>query len=413
MLRHFEFLNERSADLELNSLSNLPCIPVFATPKQPSVEDRAPVVLVKPSHVLADKDAQDYYPFLHSIPSELLSVLPALHKIGVKSSIELTHIRIVLKGVFKCSDQLEDKFNTTEKVAKVIERLYIMLEQIRKTKSMEERDIVSALQPLYLPNSQRSLVCTSKLVYCDSTSYQSCELDHCLSEAGLFLLHLPTAHFNECQLCEYLPNDIRPKELSTCCEQTLCKECTCTVNSHFAEKLKTTFTLSLFPKAVLAAIKHSTSDEKLCKEFEPFLLQFLQNIQVFTVNDLQIDIALITVLPNRNLGRARVDFYLQKDRTSIKFYVNSKLSDVKCSYTLEYLAEYLIAAMKSVSADVSSLRLKGILTMLLRAQTPQDIIDVLHKERLPILKYVQPDPDTEVDEDAIIVLYTPITASRI
>ena len=106
--------------------------------------------------------------------------------------------------------------------------------------------------------------------------------------------------------------------------------------------------------------------------------------------------------------RARVDFYLQKDRTSIKFYVNSKLGEVKCSYTLEYLAEYLIAAMKSLSADVSSLRLKGILTMLLRAQTAQDIIDILHKERLPILDYaqpepvaedVQPDPDDEVDEN--------------
>ena len=403
MLKHFEFLNETSTDLELKSLSSVSCIPVFATPNQLSVDQRVPVVLVKPSCVLADKYGQGYYPFLHCIPNELLAVLHVLHKIGVKSSFELTHVRIVLKGVLECSDQLQNKFNTAEKVVNVIERLYIMLEQIRKTKSMEKRDIVSALQPLYLPSSQNNLVCTSELVYCDSMTYKSHDLDRCLSKAGLFLLHLPTAQFSECEFCEYLPNGVRPKELSTCCLQTLCEECTCVANSHFAEKLKTTFNLALFPKAVLVAIKHSTSDEKLCKEFLPFLLQFLQNIQVLTVNDLQTDVVL---MPDQNLGRARVDVYLQKARTSMKFYVNSKLSDVKCSYTLEYLAEYFIAAVKSMSADVSCLRLRGILTMLLRAQTAEDIIDVLHKERLPTLNYSidaklpQPGPDGEADESA-------------
>jgi len=220
MLRHFEFLMSASAELELSLLGSLSCIPVYATPNPSLVALRQtlPVVLVKPSHVLTDGDAQDYYPFLHCFPTELVSVLPLLHKIGVKSSFELSHMRIALENAYECSDQLPLEFNTADKVVKVIEQLHKMMEQNRM-KKIGDRDIVSALKPLYLPSSENKLVCTSNLVYQDSTNYKNCNLDY-LTETGLFLLDLPKTQYrlNEDAFCLLFPEEIRPKGLSTCCE---------------------------------------------------------------------------------------------------------------------------------------------------------------------------------------------------
>ena len=388
MLRHFEFLNTTSADHQL--LSSLSCIPVYATPNQSVMapNQSVPVVLVKPNHALTNRDAQEYYPFLHCIPNELASVLPLLQQIGVKSSFELEHMRIALENAYKCSDQLQLEFNTADKVAKVIERLYTMLEQVRRAGKVGDEDIVSALKPLYLPSSEGKLVCTSKLVYCDSIIYKICELDR-LAEVGLFLLHLPSTKykFNERLFCEFLPKVIRPKGLSTCCEQTLREDCAIVSNSHLAESLKTTLELPEFPKAVLIALKHCTENETLCREFEQFLLRFLQNIRIFTVNNLQTDIALTTVQPHQTLGRATVDFHLEKDEHFFNFYVNVRISAMRNLRVYMYLASYLISAIKQLQRKVSYStldNLKHFLEMLLRAQTADEIHDVLDDEKLSV-----------------------------
>ena len=411
MLRHFEFLMSNSADCELSLLSSLSCVPVYATLKSSVVvfNERIPVVLVKPDRVLADEDAEEYYPFLHCIPTELVSVLPLLNKIGVKSSFELCHMRIALEDAFKCSDQLRLEFNTTDKVVKVIERLYTMMEQIRMSEKMGDRDIVSALKPLYLPSSEKKLVCTSNLVYHDSTNYKNCNLDH-LTEADLFLLDLPITQykFHERWFCKLLPAEIRPKGLSTCCVQTLCEGCSIVENSRLAENLKTTFGLALLPKVVLAIVKHRTNDEKLCREFEPFMLQFFQNIKVFTVDNLQTDIVLKTVQPNQILGRAKVDYHLQREGTSFNFYVNLRMGAVKSSYVFEYLADYLISDMKSMGARLELIdsELKGILKILLNSQTMEDINDVLDEETLFL-----DNSDAEIDANVTPTLGMPIPES--
>ena len=397
MLEHFEYLNSLSGYRpDLEQLSSLSCIPVYATPDQSVMvpNQSVPVVLVKPNHVLTDRDAQEYYPFLHCIPNKLVSVLPVLQQIGVKNSFELEHMRIALENVFNCFDQLQLNLNNAEKVVKVIERLYLMLEQIRRAGKVGDEDIVSALIPLYLPSSEGKLVCTSDLVYCDSIMYKRCELDH-LAEAGLFLLSLPSTQykFNERMFCEYLPEAIRPKGLSTCCEQTCCEqtlreECTIvdTSESCLANNLKTTFALPQFPKAVLAALKHFTGDDEVCKNFEQILLNFLQIIRVYAIkNDLQTDIMLTTVQPKQTLGRATVEFYLQRDEHSLDFYAKLRMSDVRKFYVFEYLAEYLISAMKSVCANISfptHFELKRLLTMLLMTQTAEDIRVVLDEHKL-------------------------------
>ena len=280
---------------------------------------------------------------------------------------------------------MELDFNTAEKVMKVIETLYTMLEQVRRAEKMDDKDIVSALKPLYLPSTEGKLVCTSELVYCDSKIYKRCKLDH-LAEAGLFLLHLSNTNskFNERTFCEMLPKPIRPKGLSTCCNQTLREDCMIVSNSRFAESLKTTLELPQFSKAVLVVLKHCTKDETLCTEFEQFLQKFLQNIRIFTVNNLQTDITLTTVQPHQTLGTATVDFHLQEDEHSFNFYINSKMSGARNLHVFKFLAEYLISATKKNVSLSTLYKLKDFLAGLLSAQTAEDIQDALDDEKLSV-----------------------------
>jgi len=135
---------------------------------------------------------------------------------------------------------------------------------------------------------------------------------------------------------------------------------------------------------VLAVVKHHTNDEKLCRQFEPFILQFFRNIKVFTVDYLQTDIILKIVQPNQTLGRAKVDFHIQKDGTSFNFYINMTMSTIRHSYVHVYLADHLISYMKSMGADdtQSYTELKGILRILLNCQTTEDIHEVFVEESL-------------------------------
>ena len=70
---------------------------------------------------------------------------------------------------------------------------------------------------------------------------------------------------------------------------------------------------------MLAVVKHHTKDEKLCRQFEPFVLQFFQEIKVFAVDNYQTNIVLKTIQPNQTIGRAKVNYHLQRDEIPLTF----------------------------------------------------------------------------------------------
>jgi len=67
---------------------------------------------------------------------------------------------------------------------------------------------------------------------------------------------------------------------------------------------------------VLAVVKHHTNDEK---QFEPFMLQFCQNIKVFTVDNLQTDIILKTKQQNQTIGGQRLTTIYKEMETPLTF----------------------------------------------------------------------------------------------
>ena len=151
-------------------------------------------------------------------------------------------------------------------------------------------------------------------------------------------------------------------------------------NSSAATSLQTTLRLHNFPQAILAAIKHVTGDEQLCRCLEPIITQFLQSIRIVAVQNLQTDIILKTREPNPLIGSVKCEFYLQKKETYWCFYLDSKISesgsDLMGSLACQTLAEHLTEIIKTENTDipyVSFLELQKLFTNLLMAQTPQQV----------------------------------------
>ena len=402
MLRHFEFLGENLTRDQLSLLKDLSCIPVYATP-QYNVTSRWRVVLTKPSQVLSTGGTDRYFPFLHRIPDELFAVHPVLEKIGVESSPGLSHMRIALETAFNCSDhgQLLLDVNTRLVVQHLIKTLYTLLKEQKVSKKSAIAAVEAALDPLYLPSEEGTLVHTPSLLYCDRYNYRHCELQ--LTGTGLSLLNLLTDRSEgnlEDEFCECLPESVRPKGLSKCCKQVVPEHCIDSEveNSTAAISLQTTFSLPNLSQNILKVIKHVTGNEQLCNDLEPIITQFFQTIRTVTVQNLKTDILLQTREPNPLIGSVRVDFYLQQEETSCCFYLDSRNSARPYGVmdACQSLAEHLIAVIKSQNADISysiQLELKDIFTNLLRVQTPQELHHELDRRRIKIESDIQFEAD--------------------
>ena len=386
MLSNFQFLcaipspNLQLTNQDFSPLSSLPCIPVNANPAT-----RFGTVLVKPCHVITSGIVRDYHPFLHSLPSELYAVVAFLEQIGVKISLELSHMRIVLEMAFKCSDQLELDVNTSKVVGNTIRKLHFMLDEKRKTRDVTDKDITAALSPLYLLTAEKKLKPTSSLLYRDSMSYKSCRIN--LSGTDLHLFTFPSKTNTEKEFCELLPVALKPIGLSQCCKKTILPTCSKVENSPLACALETTLRLEAFPKALMAVIKHTTGDDQLCTKFEPFLVQFLHSIKVVTVTNLKTSIVLKIREPNVAIGSAKEDFFMQQDGSTYSFYLDSKMNEFADNLVFEELADFLHATMKSMSSEASHMSLcdvRVLLLMLLRAQTPQDIQVMLQRREISL-----------------------------
>ena len=93
---HLEFIDCHLSNLSVETLANLPCIPVHCDLCD---KDRRKVVLVRPSCVVnttTSSEVETYHPFLHSLPTELSgTAYNLLREIGIKDTLELHHMQIV------------------------------------------------------------------------------------------------------------------------------------------------------------------------------------------------------------------------------------------------------------------------------------------------------------------------------
>ena len=295
-------------------LCKIPCIPV---PAQKNAVDNKHVVLVKPGQVMLSCEAKEYHPFLHQIPHVLTGSTQLLELIGVKSSVELSHLQLVLE---LAHEQLKDSCidpNTLKIVGFTIHQIYTKLNSSQLVRRIGDSDVVKQLKPLYLPGHDDKLHDSQVLMYPDTFSYKNCRLHHqsCDRDASYYQFKPPVSDSVDTYtfadaFCCLLPLQVRPRPMSQICIQRLSPHCTpldesCDID--VATRLKRAFSLDEFPEACLKVVEHVTGtqrDRRLATLFKK-----LHEMQVCTINNLEVDVVLQET--DTSIGTAKVYFYLQ------------------------------------------------------------------------------------------------------
>ena len=240
---------------DVSKLKSLPCLPVYNTiTREASCEAscESSLVLVKPCQVVNVKhgsyDVKLLHPFLHCLPEKLNSLHNILEAVGVKRSLELCHVQIVLQSIFEASGGAELDMNTDKCVIFAIEKLAKFLEDLRKKTSDTEfsKSATEVLSPLYLPDSDNKMRLSKSLLFVDNLG----ELDLNLSDSEYFHFNITAAKYkySAIDLCRLLPDSVRPVRLSAVCKQVVMVSC---------PKLEPSTNLADEPAYILACILKS------------------------------------------------------------------------------------------------------------------------------------------------------------
>ena len=164
-------------------------------------------VLVKPIQVLLMDPSvlTPYYPFLHPLIEEVHPVFSFLSQIGVKMSLDFSHMKLVFKLAKELCQNSRVNINIKRTVAKATVDLTMLLRNAESTEQLQ-------LQPLYLLNDKDVLTECSKLVVFDI-----CGSRPALPSGFTYLNTLrslpETKHWNYKELLQLLPKELGLKSL--------------------------------------------------------------------------------------------------------------------------------------------------------------------------------------------------------
>ena len=364
---HLEFLNCHLSDLSVETLANLPCIPVHCDLCD---KDRRKVVLVRPSCVVnttTSSEVETYHPFLHFLPRELSGTAHnLLREIGIKHTLELHHMQIVLEKAFVSSEQLKLDDNTKISVKKAIEKLTDLLP---RRGEIVESILVSSLSPLYLPNSEDILQLSTSMLYGDTPSY--------FGRMHIDLSGTPYSHFdideeyygnNALDVCRLLPKQVCPLGMSEKCKQVLVEDCEATKSSKFADKLDALLQCESNPLAIVKFIQKLVSKESNNRDLVSLIEKFLLSIKIITTESLRTDI--VFVESGSTIGQANSNYYLAFNSSKTILYLDSSYEtddDI-----LTEIAEHIICKIAGVDIgpDLKS-KLVTSIVRYLRAENPK------------------------------------------
>ena len=384
MAQNFAYLNRAHAkmvaDYELASLASLPCMPVYD--RTGSDADINKVVLVKPCQVVHaewnEAQVKKFHPLLHCLPNELNSIPDVLKHLGIKASLELHHIQIVLEGAYEASKDFELDINTEKRVKLAIQYLQKFLEPYQ-----HELDKAGPLlSPLYLPDSENKLRPSKSLVYGDSINYWG--------EITLDLKGVPYFHFDikvadyevdAPVFCNMLPEVVGPIGLSTVCKQMVLDSSKEVANSKVAEQLLATVKFEEIPAGIVSFLNRFVGKQDNERDLKEVLRRFFSTIEVVTVEDLRIQIALIEF--RKTIGTKNTSFCFVPGETQSKLYLDSSLSypvddDDAYSEVAQHLCNILCQNMKAnLTADRKKREIAKLIKMCLKSASVAQIEKVL------------------------------------
>ena len=161
--------------------------------------------LVKPAQVLLmdPRSLIPYYPFLHPLINEAQSIYQFLSQIGVKMSLDFSHMQLFFELVKDQCKEARVNYNIKRAVAKATVELTLLL---RNAEGKEENKTIN-LCPLYLLNDQDILTECSSLVVFDVIG------DYLALPSNFTYLNvlrdMPVAkHWNPEELLQLLPQEV-------------------------------------------------------------------------------------------------------------------------------------------------------------------------------------------------------------
>ena len=363
MLAVFEFFQD-TTEPPVSSLQALACIPVYSLMQQC-------VVLVKPSQVVVTDDVSGYYPFLHSLPDQMRnSNLDIFKKIGISKNVGPEHMQIVLEMAYKQSDRLNLDINTKKMVYTTLRTLCTLLKKTKRTN-------IPSLAPLYLPDQSGRLCQSTSLVYCDNVQYSHKVLDFSRAGLSIFLLP-PQLGIQEEEFCSLLPEEVRPKCISTCITKVRHAN-PLEVDAPIVTQIQQTLRMPELIKAIVKIIEHLTGSTEDAESLHRDLNDVLSKIEVITVQNLSHSISINQ--PPCSIGTIDLTYELTEEFGRCMLYVNSNRdSMVTCKLVCDALSGLVLKRLQSLFRykihDVL-LQLKEYISTLLMAQRVEDIQEVL------------------------------------
>ena len=362
----FEFLNQKPyKECDINVLKEIPCIPV------PVSGDKKEVVLVKPPRALMPDLTNMFFPYLHCIPYELMASKQLLETLGVKTSIDLSHIQFVLSTVHDQlrGDQIDSKAeNAICQAMNMLPNIIILC--------TNESNAGEILSPLYLPGFDNHMHHSLKLVYADTYSYKDCQLPE---SADFTLFHHPNPlndqYVSTRSFCNALPRVVRPKPLSEICLQTVTQDCTIVHDDiDMARYLKRSLRLELLPAITCSAFRshHITLQENA----EDLLSDFFHAVDVVTVHNLKVE---VTMKRNEHpMGLAKVDFLLHDSgEQTFRLYLDSNIGRMLEGHIHMTVAQELLGTIASTITTQMPAQLprelEEVFSLFLKSETNEDL----------------------------------------
>ena len=381
--QHFLFL--KAQDVPYGMFEKLRDIACIAVSQDGNVAEIVKPVLVKPIGVVASHSQllKGLLPVLNPLPNVLYAVVPGmLELLGVRNSIHLEQVQYALETIHQYI-QIPFDPNTIRMIELLLKQLYVLL-----STSMSETSASAIKCPLYLPNKSGTLVESRSLLFDDIGYHRGGHFE--LKQVPYSLMSLLVQRdleydkyeFSAKDLYSKLPENVRPIGLSMCCTRQLNDDCS--VNSEgnqseLALKLKKALGFDQFSTVVMMILQSQENQRQACASFAYLLEEFIQKLKIFTVVLLKIDILLTLVSPPAKIGTAMVDFHLEQNEDDYCLYINSTANPLKLNL-IENLAKRITSAVvdKGLS-DQNTLREPDkVISMVLRADNPQQLQDLLH-----------------------------------
>ena len=389
IFEHLTDISNQGAE-ELKLLS---CIPVHAILGE--YEKGQYPVLVKPCCVVfgAKKDTQKYYPFLHSVSTNLYPAREFLEKVGIHDSIQLQHMKVVFESAYNNiyeSGTVELDPKTKKVVSSAMVEVFSLLEKNNKEErqAMEDQVVAEKLKPLYLPGQDFEGLLHMHPV--DSLVYSS--IHHVnLSGTNLLLLWTPIKReIYPDRFCRLLPVSIRPRPLSQLCSTKVSENCEkCDEIPKYVEDIEKTLKFPNLQQALCLAVKsmlsvHSSEEEhqRLIEKFQKHIAHFFEAHKICCVQNLKVDLFLKDSESSKPVASQKEDCVIQEEEQVFCVYIDSNIrlpfiSKIHKCIT-DMLALYLINDFK----EEDFVTLKEFIERLLCAQRPEEIYTILQEKEI-------------------------------